>query len=417
MGEYSAKLTQTYESVLMALQSLRAHKFRSGMTIFGVMIGVMAVILVNTILDGFSNYAESSIDKIGTNVIYVRRWASNADFQRAQETGEVRKNFTFKEVNAIIDGCDEISSVAPQKRMFNNVLKYGSKRATNPDDFRGVWPEQAIVTNRDVDFGRFIDENDMQRRAMVCVLGPEMADALFNTRQEAVGKVIRINSRKFTVIGVQEEIEDLFNISENDFVFIPLSTFDKIYPSIKNVVILCSARSKENMDKALDQVTNALRRVRHVRPDEDNNFGLFTQDFFKDRIGSLMMNVQLGGLAVSSVGLLVGLIGVMNIMLISVTERTREIGVRKAIGAQRSSILLQFLTEAATLTGIGGLTGILMGALVGFIFTTIVDWTYYVSPYWAIGGLLASALTGIVAGIIPAWKASRLDPIEALRYE
>ncbi len=417
MTKYAAKVTQMFESALMALNSLREHKFRSSMTIFGVMIGVMAVILVNTILDGFSHYAEESIDKIGTNVIYVTKWASNADWQRAQETGEVRKNFTFKEVNAIIESCDEVSAVAPIKRMFNNVLKYGNKRATNPDDFRGVWPDQAIVTNRGVEFGRFIDDNDMQRRAMVCVLGPEMADALFEVRQDAVGKVIRINSRKFTVIGVQEEIEDLFNISENDFVFIPLTTFDKIYPSIKDVTIMLSARSKANFDAALDQVTNALRRVRHVRPDQDNNFGLRTQDFFKDRIGSLMLNIQLGGLAVSSVGLLVGLIGVMNIMLISVTERTREIGVRKAIGAQRSSILLQFLTEAATLTGIGGVTGILMGALVGFIFTTAIDWTYYFSPGWAAFGLVASGVTGMLAGIIPAWKASRLDPIEALRYE
>ncbi|MFQ5606956.1 MAG: ABC transporter permease [Candidatus Zixiibacteriota bacterium] len=417
MGTLANRIAQIYDSASMALGSLRAHKFRSFMTIVGVMIGVGAVILVNTILEGFKNYTEASIDKIGTNVIYVTKWASHADRERARETGETRKDFTFREVDAIIDGCDEVAAVAPNKRMFNNVVKYGEKRATNPDDFRGVWPEQATVTNRAVEFGRFIDESDLTRAAMVCVLGPEMADALFDERAEAIGKVVRVNSRKFTVIGVQEEIEDFFNISENDFIFIPLTTFEKIYPSVDEVTILCSASSKENFEVALDQVTNALRRVRHVKPDEENNFGLMTQDRFKDVIGGITKNIRLGGLAVSSVGLLVGLVGVMNIMLISVTERTREIGVRKAIGAQRSSILLQFLTEAATLTGIGGLSGMIIGAGSGLAITLALDWTYYLSPFWTVMGLVLSAGTGIAAGIIPAWKASRLDPIEALRYE
>ncbi|HSG99770.1 MAG TPA: ABC transporter permease [candidate division Zixibacteria bacterium] len=411
------RLVQMIESARMALGAIAAHKFRSSMTIIGVLIGVAAVILVNTILEGFKVYTETSIDKIGTNVIYVTRWASHQQREDARESGRTPPEFTMREVDAILDGCDLIQAVAPQKRYFNNVAKYGNKRATNPDDFRGVWPEQAIVTNRSVEFGRFIDQSDLFRRSMVCVLGPEMADALFETREDAVGKIITVNSHKFTVIGVQEEIDDLFGISENDFIFIPLTTFEKLYPSVTEVTILCSAVSKERFDEALDEVTSALRRVRHVRPDEENNFGLMTQDRFKDEIGSITTNIRLGGLAISSVALMVGLIGVMNIMLISVTERTREIGVRKAIGAKRSNIVLQFLTEAATLTTIGGVAGIAIGAGVGFIFTSLAEWTYYLSGFWITVGLILSAGTGLLAGTYPAWKAARLDPIEALRYE
>ena len=417
MSAKTNRISEIVESGSMALRSLFAHKFRSIMTIVGVFIGVAAVILVNTILEGFKNYTEASIDKIGTNVIYVTKWASHADAERARETGENRKNFTFKEVNAILESCDLIEAVAPQKRMFNNTAKYGNKRATSPDDFRGVWPDQQFVTNRGVEFGRYLNDIDMERRSMVCVLGPEMADALFDSRQEAIDKVIRVNGNKFVVIGVMEEIDDLFGISENDYIFIPLTTFDKLYPSVKNVTILASAVSREQMDEAMDQVTNALRRVRHVRPDEENNFGLLTQDRFKDQIGGITANIRIGGLAISSVGLLVGLIGVINIMLISVTERTREIGVRKAIGAKRSNILLQFLTEAATLTGIGGIVGIIVGAAGGWALTAALDWTYYLSPFWIVVGLVLSAGTGITAGLYPAWKAARLDPIEALRYE
>ena len=400
---------QITDSVILALTSLKTNKFRSAMTIVGVMIGVCSVIFINTILDGFTAYAEASIDKNGKNVIYVQKWEPHTDFDNLTDEQRKRRNMTMNEAIAIRESCDLIFAVSPEKKQFNNVIKYRSKRATNPDDYRGVWPEFAKVTNRGVEYGRFIDEGD--------VIGPEIADALFDDRSFAIGKIIRVNSRKFEVIGVHEEIEDLFNISENDFVLIPLTTFDKIYPEIRRVTILCSAVSREKIDEAVDQVIAALRKSRGVRPEEANNFGILTQDRFKSFISDFTMNIQLVAVAVASVGLLVGLVGVMNIMLVSVTERTREIGIRKAIGAKRSNILFQFLTEAVTLTALGGVTGIIVGALGGLILTTILDWEYFLSPMWIAIGLVLSAGTGIAAGIFPAWKAAKLDPIEALRYE
>ncbi|MCH7947898.1 MAG: ABC transporter permease [candidate division Zixibacteria bacterium] len=409
--------TGTREGVKIAIDSLRANKFRSFMTILGVMIGVGAVILVNTIMDGFSTYAEASIDKIGSNIMYINKWAEDTDFDNLTDKERRRKNITITEATAIREMCPLVKAVSPEKRTYDNVAKYGNRLIRNPDDFRGCWPEQIIVTNREISHGRFIDENDMRRTTMVCVIGPEVADALFDTRPQAIGKQIRVNGHMLTVIGVQEEVKDLFGISENDFIYIPMTTFDKLYPNIRRVYLLVSAVSREKFDEAKNQVINALRRVRQVRADEPNNFGILTQDIFKDHVGSITANVHLGAIAVASVGLLVGVIGVMNIMLIAVTQRTREIGLRKAIGARRSSIIFQFLIEAGTLTGIGGIVGVTFGALAGFIITSVLEWQYFLSPVWTIIAVVVSVTVGMVAGIYPALRASKVDPVVALGHE
>jgi len=368
-------------------------------------------------MDGFNQYAESSIDKIGRNVIYVTKWDVNTDFDNLTEEQRRRKNITMDEAYAIQNMCPAVKAVSPEKKSWNNVAKYGTRQIRNPDDFRGCWPTLPEVLNRGVSYGRFIDDNDMRRSAMVTVIGPDIADALFDTRAEAIGKEIRINSYKFTVIGVQDYIEDLFEISENDFIYIPMTTFERLYPDVERVYLVVSAMSRNQFGEALDQVVNALRRVRKVRFDEENNFGILTQDRFKNMVGDITIKVQLGATAVAFVGLLVGVIGVMNIMLIAVTQRTREIGLRKAIGARRGNILFQFLVEAATLTALGGLVGIFFGAIVGFIVTSALEWHYQLSLLWTMFGITMSVGTGLVAGMYPAWKAARLDPIEALRYE
>jgi putative ABC transport system permease protein len=387
------------------------------MTIIGVMIGVGAVILINTIMDGFTQYAETSIDNIGSNVMYITKWDENTDFENLTEQQRRRKNITMDEAYAIQDMCPLVRAVSPEKKHWDNIAKYEDKQIRNPDDFRGCWPTLPTVLNRGVSHGRFVDENDLRRSAMVTVIGPEVADALFETRAEAVGKEIRINGYKFTVIGVQEYIEDLFEISENDFIYIPMTTFDRLYPEVERVYLVVSAVSRGQFGEAMDQVVNALRRIRKVRFDEENNFGIITQERFKNLVGDITIKVQLGATAVAFVGLLVGVIGVMNIMLIAVTQRTREIGLRKAIGARRKNILFQFLVEAATLTGFGGIVGILFGALVGLIVTSALEWHYQLSLLWTMFGLSMSIGTGLVAGMYPAWKAARLDPIDALRYE
>lgn len=417
MSSWSQRLWEAREGMHLAVEAVRANKFRSLMTIIGVMVGVGAVILVNTIMDGFTAYAESSIDKIGSNVMYIMQWDDGTDFDNLTEEERRRKEITMVEARAIEEMCPLVKAVAPEKCAYNNIAKYGNRSIRNPDDFRGCWPTQMVVTNREMAQGRFIDESDMLREKMVCVIGPEVSEALFDAPEEAVGKEIRINGWKFTVIGVQERVEDLFGISENDFIYIPMTTFDRLYPNTTSVELLCSAVSRTQFADAMDEVINALRRVRKVRPEEPNNFGIMTQDRFKKELASITSKVQLGATAVACVGLMVGVIGVMNIMLVAVTQRTREIGVRKAVGARKQSILFQFLVEAATLTLLGGMIGIIFGAALGWVVTTVLEWRYFLSPIWALIGLLMSAGTGMISGMYPAWRAARIDPIVALRYE
>jgi putative ABC transport system permease protein len=417
MSNWAWSWAEAQEGIRQALSAVRSNKFRSIMTIIGVMIGVGAVILVNTIMDGFSRYAESSIDKIGSNVMYIDKWDENTDFDNLTEQQRRRKDITLDEALAVQEMCPLVKAVSPEKSAFDNIAKYENKSIRNPDDFRGCWPTQPIVTNRECDYGRFFDDNDMRRSAMVTVVGPDVADALFDTRAEAIGKVIQVNGWKFTVIGVQAKVEDLFNISENDFIYIPMTTFERLYPREEEVYLLVSAVSRKDFEAAKDQVVNALRRVRKVKPEEENNFGILTQDLFKEQVADITTKVQLGATAVAMVGLLVGVIGVMNIMLVAVTQRTREIGIRKAIGARRRAVLLQFLVEAATLTGLGGVVGIVMGAGIGFLVTFFLEWHYSLSLLWTLVGLALSVGTGLLAGFYPAWRASRLDPIVALRYE
>lgn len=417
MTNWSQRVWETREGMILAIDAVRSNKFRSLMTIIGVMVGVGAVILVNTIIDGFTAYAESSIDKIGSNVMYITQYDEGTDWENMTEEERRRKDITMDEAYAIQEMCPLVEAVGPQKRARNNIAKYNNRSIRTPDDFRGCWPTQMIVTNREMAHGRFFDDNEMQREAMVCVIGPEIADALFDTQEEAVGKEIRVNGWNFTVLGVQARVDDFFGISENDFIFIPMTTFDRLYPNEKSVTLMCSAVTRLQFGEAMDQVINALRRVRKVRPDEPNNFGILTQDRFKDEVAGITSKVQLGATAVACVGLMVGVIGVMNIMLVAVTQRTREIGIRKAVGARKHNIMFQFLVEAATLTMIGGLIGVIFGAGLGWAVTTLLEWKYFFSPAWAMIGLVLSAGTGIVSGLYPAWRAARTDPIVALRYE
>ena len=418
MSNWSQRFWEAREGMNLAIEAVRSNKFRSLMTIIGVMVGVGAVILVNTIMDGFTSYAESSIDKIGSNVMYIIQWDEGTDFDNLTAAERRRKDITMSEALAIEEMCPLVKAVSPEKRAFNNIAKYGNRSIRNPDDFRGCWPTQMIVTNRELSQGRFIDDNDMRREAMVCVIGPEVAEALFSSHEEAIGKDIRINGWKFTVIGVQERVEDLFEISENDYIYIPMTTFDKLYPNTTSVELLCSAVSRTQFGEAMDQVVNALRRVRKVKPEEPNNFGILTQDRFKKQVAGITSKVQLGATAVACVGLMVGVIGVMNIMLVAVTQRTREIGVRKAVGARRGDIIRQFLIEAVTLTGTGGAIGVLIGVGISVIINLTMPKLPSAVPPWAIVlGVGCSMSVGLFFGIYPAWKAAKLDPVEALRYE
>jgi len=403
----------------MALSSLRSNKLRSFLTILGVMIGVSSVIGLASIIGGLDGAMENEIDKLGSNAIYITRLPFDVDYDKLSEDERNRPPITVGEAETIINNCPTVSGVSPQNYYFQpggNDIKYKNRKASRAY-ILGTWPDYISVNNSSMSAGRFLSDNDQRFRLMNCVLGKEIADALFES-EDPIDKEIRVNSYRFTVVGVLEKRESNFDTDdENKYVLIPLSVFEKMYHWEEELFLIARSRSYEEIEQAKEEIINALRIYRKVPFNKENNFALSTQDTFKEFVSEITRYIYLAMIIITSVGLMVGGIGVMNIMLVSVTERTREIGVRKAIGAKRSNVLLQFLTEAMTLSGTGGLIGIIFGIALGALVNAMFKFPLSISIFWIIVGFAVAVSVGLVSGIYPAMKASRLDPIEALRYE
>jgi putative ABC transport system permease protein len=407
------------DAIGMAMASLSSNKFRSGLTVLGVMIGVCSVIAIASVIDGLNRELTNEIDEMGSNIIMITKYAMNVDHDDMSEDERNRDPITVGEAEAIQKGCPTVQGVSPQNYYFapgGNEVKYKNRKASSPF-LMGVWPDYLKVNNRTVTSGRFVSEADQQNRQRICVIGADMATALFED-EEAVGKEVRINGEQFEVVGVLEKVKaKLTNDRQNTTAFIPLSTFTKMYPWEKELMLIARAGSIDKMETAQEEIISALRIYRKVPFDKDNNFNLSTQQQFKETAGKITNVLYIAALVITSVGLMVGGIGVMNIMLVSVTERTREIGIRKAIGAKRMNVLLQFLTEAMTLSASGGLIGIIFGVLLGVGINALFGFPLSVSILWIAIGFIVAVSVGMVSGMYPAIKASRLDPIEALRYE
>ncbi len=407
------------DAILMALDSLRSNLFRSIMTIVGVMVGVAAVIGMASVINGLDGAAKEEVDRRGSNIIRVSKWAPDTDFEDLTDEERNRKPMTVGEARIIMESCPSVDGVAPQNYYFKpggNIAKFGNKQAQNPN-LMGTWPDYVQVRDRNVVQGRFLSDVDEQFRLMVAVLGHDVARSLFED-SPAIGNEIRVNGDRFEVIGVLERQESNFGGGfENQVIIIPLSTFAKLHPWEEELGLDVRASTYELIDQAMEEITSVLRQYRKVPFGEENNFHLSTQEQFKEQIENITKYIYLAGLIITSVGLMVGGIGVMNIMLVSVTERTREIGVRKAIGAKRSNIILQFLTEAMTLSGAGGLVGIVLGALLGVLINALFGFPLTVSVFWIVVGFVVAVSVGLASGVYPAVKAAWLDPIEALRYE
>ncbi|MDF1544685.1 MAG: ABC transporter permease [bacterium] len=407
------------DAILMALQSLRGSKFRSALTILGVMIGVSSVIGLASIINGLDGAFNEEIDNSGSNSIFVQRFAFDVDWDDLTDEERNRPWITVDDAIAIQENCPHVSGVSPENHYYErggNIAKYKNRKANRPS-IKGCWPQFLKVNNAAVKMGRFISDLDVQYRRFTCVLGSDITDVLFDG-ENPLGKEIRVNNVRMEVVGVLDKKEsNLDDNSYNNMIFIPLSTKDKLYSWDKALSLMVQADSYENIEIAKQEIIGALRISRNVPFNKPNNFALSTQDNLKEFVGDITKYIYIAMIVITSVGLMVGGIGVMNIMLVSVTERTREIGVRKAIGAKRSNIILQFLTEAMTLSAAGGVIGILSGILLGVVVNAMLGFPLSLPTFWIVLGFIVSVSVGLVSGIYPAYKAALLDPIEALRYE
>ena len=407
------------ESAAMAVATVRANKLRSSLTILGVAIGVVTLTFMVSIIQGLNKAFAQQIESLGSNTIFVSKF--DPSFGRPPNSEELhRKDITIQDSEAIrSEVSDAVESVAPIRRKIASTLRYADRETDTPILF-GVTPEYEYTLSQFVERGRFVTDSDIAGRENVAILAQDVVRALF-PNEEPLGKEIKIDGTPFRVVGVMETLGNFFGQSRDNSVFIPLATFDKYWKDIEPpfvvFFIIIRPHSRADVAAATDEITDILRRRRQVPAGEKNNFGVSSQDSLLDFYNQLTGATWLVLTAISFVALMIGGIGVMNIMLVSVTERTKEIGVRKAVGATRANILWQFLTEAVVLTGLGGVAGLLVGEAASLLMNAYSPLPAFV-PAWAIlVGVGISAGVGILFGLWPAWKAARLDPIEALRYE
>ncbi len=415
-------LSDSRESVRMALDTLRSNKLRSGLTVLGIVIGVATVICISSLINGVNNRVVDIASQFGTNVLWVFRW----NFIGIRPTSEMlaRKQFTLDDAEAL-EKLPHVVAVNAGRQYSNWQLgvgfvavKYKDKKVQNTT-LEGDLPTFAEVSDVNLLEGRPFTREEEFRRADVTILGHDTAEKLFGT-EDPIGKEVVINGDVFTVIGVLDKFKQLFgggsNPNDNKAVF-PMSTFHKIHPEIEDTIISIKYDDAKNKTLVTEEVRTLLRERRRVRVEKDDDFAIFGPDNILTFWAQITAGLVIFMFAVSSVGLLVGGVGVMNIMLVSVTERTREIGVRKAIGATKRNVLIQFTFEAMTLCALGGVIGILLGAVITLGIRYGISFPASMSSMWTVIAFVVSCAIGLVFGIYPAWKAATLDPIEALRYE
>lgn len=415
------KPSQYLENIRMALQTLRSNKMRSFLTILGVIIGVWTVIAISSILTGMRSNIVSLVEAYGTNNIYAFHLTTGPQIGPRDRSEWQRKPLAVEDAEAIRNQSEAVEEVSYQgfSIRFNPSIQYGTQQYTRMQ-LQGVSPNHAAVVNISLEpDGRFITPIDDLHRNQVAVLGVNVVEALFPHTQNVIGKVVQIGGKRFTVIGVLEKRKSTFfgSTDEDNIVYIPYRALRKMLPRSDDLLIVVKAREGQ-LEKALGETEAILRRQRGVRYDQPNNFDLTTADRLVQQFDAITATAGLIAIAISGVGLLVGGIGVMNIMLVSVTERTREIGLRKAVGARRKDIIFQFLFEAMTLSTSGGLMGIGLAVLSSYLLLWLMPTLPASIPAWAVVvGFLVSLTVGLVFGVWPAVKAAALDPIESLRYE
>jgi len=425
MRKTTGKFDEIKESILLALDVLRHNPLRSFLTVLGIMIGVTTIIVIGAVVNGLNANVLGQIQTLGSSTIIVSRM-SWATFGRPSM--ELLQRRYIKAEWA--DGMGQLPHVVaatPAGQIANyavgagaSEVRRGNLRAKNVI-LEGDGPGVAQISDLNVVRGRFFNGTDNEHHSSVVVLGHLTANTLFPSGEDPVGQQVLLEGRVFTVIGVLQERKQALGTGDNpqdNIALVPFEVLMKMHPEFKDVILLAKADRTDDLPLAVDEVREYVRRMRKLPSDKKDDFEIMTTDTFVDFWNQISNGIFIVMLAVGSVALLVGGIGVMNIMLVSVTERTREIGVRKAIGARRANILWQFLLEAVTLAGVGGAMGVIFGSSIMLaVRLAFPSFPASVSPFLVVLGVSVASLIGVFFGVYPAWKASLLNPVEALRYE
>jgi putative ABC transport system permease protein len=412
------------ENVLMAFDTLRTHKVRSALTMTGVIGGVMTVIAISSFLTGLRQFVIDQTERFGPDLVFVTKLDSIGMRGRPSQEERMRKDITFEDAQAVAE-LPTVEGATPQMVVgsfapfgTSPVVKYKGQEA-NRALVIGVWPNYDRLRNVYIQYGRFFTQAEEQHKAQVAVIGASVAETLYGGL-DPIDREIELEGEVFRVIGVMEKAPGgLFggDAVEDRELIVPFETLKSKHPEIEDITVIVKGKPKQ-FAAMTDEVTELMRRRRGVPSNKPNNFGLTTPEGIFDILNQIAFVASMIVVPLSGAGLLVGGIGVMNIMLVSVTERTKEIGVRRAIGAKKADIIWQFLTEAVTLTGTGGLIGIFVGWLISLLLKMLAPTLPSSIPLWSIiTGIVVSCSVGLFFGIWPAMKAARLDPIEALRYE
>jgi putative ABC transport system permease protein len=416
---------QTKEALGLAVDALRRNPTRSFLTVLGIVIGVATVIAIGAVINGFNANVTGQVQSLGANVVIAYRF-SFATLGRIAPEVLQRKELKAEWADDLAK-LPHVEAAAPSARIQNRDFGTGTSTVRRGDKrmkdtiLQGNTPAVSVINNLDLNHGRFFNDIDEEHHSSVAVIGSDTAASLFpGPDEDPVGQEILLEGHVFNVIGVLNPQKLSFGNGKNpndNIAIIPLTTMMAMHPEFKDFMLQLKATDAQYVPIVVDEVRDYLRRARRLPSNKPDDFAVFTVESFLDLWRQISSGIFLVMMAVGSVALLVGGIGVMNIMLVSVTERTREIGVRKAIGARRSNIMMQFLLEAVLLSAVGGIIGEILGSLLSLGVAYFSPLPAQVTPFWLVLGFSVSAMIGIFFGVYPAWKAASLSPVEALRYE
>ncbi len=402
------------EAISIALESLRVNRLRSALTLLGIVIGVMTVIVVISFISGLNTFVTDEVFDLGGDVFIINRTPDIVIDPDDWNTIRQRKNLLLDDANAVREGCTACQAVGARLTSTAQV-KYG-REFLSTTQVKGITPEVPEILVENLEAGRYVTDYDVRHSGRVSVVGADVVDNLFPF-VDPVGKTLRINNRQFEIVGVGERQGSLMGRSRDNWVVIPITSFQRMWEARRSVQIYAKADSEESIRPATDQARTILRVRRHVAYGDDDDFAISTNETFLELWANISRTFFAVTVAIASISLLVGGIVVMNIMLVSVTERTREIGIRKATGARRVDILRQFLIESATLSMVGGIVGVVLAIAIATGASALTGLPSSIE-WWAIVlGIVVSTGVGLFFGIWPAMKAARLDPIAALRHE